>query len=100
LGQHYLATHPGERDPDRLSDALFRALGATDGITGSPDSPSRLAAALTRLILSEYRSGRLQQVDGWLLAPSEARLYALAAVLRPDATASARPLPHAPSRPA
>jgi hypothetical protein len=36
--------------------------------------------ALTRVVSAEYCSGPLVRADGWLLAPSEARLYALAAL--------------------
>ena len=37
--------------------------------------------ALIALVQREYVSEPLIAVDGWLLAPSEARLYALAAVI-------------------
>lgn len=79
LGQHYLAEYPQERDVNRLIDQLKIALHA------QPDEllTARVALqqALINLIQHEYVSARLVSVDGWLLAPSEARLYALAALV-------------------
>jgi hypothetical protein len=81
LGRRYLADHPDERNARWLQARLATAL-SEQGLApdGSADADA-VAAALESLILNEYLSLPLQPVDGWLLAPSEARLYGLAAML-------------------
>ncbi len=78
LGQRYLAEHPGEQDVNRLVDQLLARLSAQQGRV--PTDRIALQQAFTALIQHEYISAPLLSVDGWLLAPSEARLYALAAL--------------------
>ncbi|MEA1052726.1 hypothetical protein U5801_23360 [Lamprobacter modestohalophilus] len=79
LGQRYLADHPQEQDVSRLVEQLLAALNAQQRPV--PTDRIGLQQALTALIQHEYvTSATLLSVDGWLLAPSEARLYALAAL--------------------
>jgi len=82
LGQRYLSDQPHERDTNRLADQLLAALSVQQ--PGQPlTDPRELGQALIALVQREYVSEPLIAVDGWLLAPSEARLYALAAVIMP-----------------
>ncbi len=78
LGQHALAEHPDEQDVNRLVDQLVVALNARQGQV--PTERLALRQALIDLIQHEYIDAPLRSVNGWLLAPSEARLYALAAL--------------------
>ncbi len=78
LGQSYLVEHPQEQDLNRLIDQLLAALDADQGPV--PTGEIALQKALIGLIQREYITAPLRSVDGWLLAPSEARLYALAAL--------------------
>ena len=78
IGAAYLATHPDEAHPDRLAQQLSRALGMHTGTP--PASSEALIRALDDLVAAEYCVAPLVRADGWLLAPSEARLYALAAL--------------------
>jgi hypothetical protein len=80
LGQQYLAEHPQERDANRLADQLLLALRAQQS-NRATSHPIALQQALIALVQREYVSAPLIAVDGWLLAPSEARLYALAALV-------------------
>lgn len=78
LGQHYIAEHPDDQDVNRLVDKLVAALNARQGQL--PTDSLALRQALIDLIQREYIDAPLRSVGGWLLAPSEARLYALAAL--------------------
>jgi hypothetical protein len=78
LGRAYLDDHPAEADAGTLVRWLDLALAARDGAAAS--SRADLTAALAALVQDEYVSAPVVRVDGWLLAPSEARLYALAAL--------------------
>gem|GEM_PF-3602571 len=86
LGQRYLADHPDEQNANRLIDQLSAALDAylaqfpIMAPVQAPTDSSALGQTLSALIQYEYSSAPLLTVDGWLLAPSEARLYALAAL--------------------
>jgi hypothetical protein len=81
LGRAYLAAHPGEQSQQRLMAQLSAALAEGDTPLPFNATTDQAAEALQALVLSEYRTGSLQTVGGWLLAPSEARLYGLAALL-------------------
>mgnify|MGYP001828010106 CR=1 FL=1 len=78
IGKAYLAANPREASPDSLLRQLDQALMTQVGAL--PDTPETMLAALTKLLEAEYCDGPLVRADGWLLAPSEARLYALAAL--------------------
>jgi hypothetical protein len=84
IGRRYLAEHPNEQDGQWLHARLSAAL-SEQGLSSEVGAASHtFAAALETLILTEYRSQPLQPVDGWLLAPSEARLSALVALMAPS----------------
>ena len=76
FGRAYLADHPDEADLEVLVGRLRASLGT------EPSAADSAAAAIVALVQAEYVTETLLRVDGWLLAPSEARLYALAALTR------------------
>jgi hypothetical protein len=78
LGQAYLASHPNEFDPRLLIDGVLDALRIS-GRAGAIDSIQEcvLVARARRAVTDEYVSGRVVDVDGWVLSLTEARLYAL-----------------------
>jgi hypothetical protein len=59
---------------DQLSAAVSNRHGSV------PANPRALTAALVSVVELEYATLPPGRVGGWLLAPSEARLYALAAL--------------------
>jgi hypothetical protein len=77
IGDAYLAQHPDDRDAPRLLRRLFGddLAQATAGI-GRED----LHVRLRRQLRQDFAEGRTVLVDGWLLAETEARLCALAAL--------------------
>lgn len=77
FGTAYLEAHPHENDPNLLFDALT---GSDPGAVALSD-PAAARAALERAIRSEYRTGEVVAVAGWLLSRSEARLYALSTLV-------------------
>ncbi|WP_462322084.1 hypothetical protein [Halochromatium sp.] len=78
LGRRYLSELPQDQDTNRLIDQLSTAIALHQGRV--PVHSPELQKALVSLIQYEYVAAPLLTVDGWLLAPSEARLYALAAL--------------------
>ncbi|MGB5833875.1 MAG: hypothetical protein WBG92_18070 [Thiohalocapsa sp.] len=78
FGRAYLQGHPTESDSAVLTELLSSALGTQDGAL--PTTQESLINALVNLVQNEYANGPLLRVNGWLLAPSEARLYALASL--------------------
>lgn len=88
IGAAYLAAHPEEASPDLLVQQLTGSLGI--GSDALPATQSALLRALVNQVEQEYCTAPLVRADGWLLAPSEARLYALAALVNgPDTTQAA-----------
>ena len=78
IGGAYLRDHPQERDTAYLAARLRDALGNATDVHGDASVP---LAAAEKMIQDEYRDARVVDVDGWILSISEARLYALAALL-------------------
>jgi hypothetical protein len=78
VGRAYLDAVPAEADADLLVEHLVDSLRARGGAL--PSDPEALRPALADLVQDEYITAELVAVDGWPLAPSEARLYALAAL--------------------
>jgi hypothetical protein len=64
----WVAAHPQESSADALSRAIMR--GRRRG--------ESLGVYLSRAVAAEHRAGRAEVVDGWYLAPTEARVAALA----------------------
>lgn len=71
LGRAYLASVPAEASSTRLVALI---LGAPTRRTG------REAAHVASRIQTEFDAGRVVNVAGWILSPTEARLYALSAL--------------------
>lgn len=79
LGRAYLRTTPQERDatalvwlllPDRAERARFSRM-----------SEAERREALRARVREDFRAGRVTQVEGWVLARTEARLCALRALV-------------------
>jgi hypothetical protein len=73
LGRAYLAQVPGEAHRNRLESALFERIGPEHG-------PRSLRDALHRAIAEDFTSGDTVRLSGWVLARTECRLCALAAL--------------------
>lgn len=74
LGHAYLDAHPVELDSRRLVASLGGGVGRDASSTRAVID--RLAAAIRH----DFESGDVVGVDGWMLARTEARLYALFAL--------------------
>jgi hypothetical protein len=77
LGRHYLATHPEEADIDTLVTLLCTPGSDRWRPNGSASFRLRLARCRT----SDFIAGRVVDCDGWILARTEARACALAALI-------------------
>ena len=71
VGQVYLQEHPEEADVE----ALFGKIGAAHL------SPKERTPVIAGQIRADFAAGRVVTADGWVLARTEARLCALAALL-------------------
>jgi hypothetical protein len=81
LGRLYLAGHPQEADAARLSTLIAAALDpALTPVSSATDEALR--AGLEEKIRTDFTSGEMVAVDGWLLSVTEARLCALVSLLR------------------
>lgn len=74
LGKSYLQKRPGEADASFLSESIARACSARK------EGKEFTARQLSYQIRSDFASGRIERVDGWILSRLEARLYALSYV--------------------
>ena len=76
VGRAYLDRVPAESSASGLVDRI--AAGLPDGRRAVRDaSDGELRALLAASIRSDFEQGRVVDVDGWVLSPTEARLYAL-----------------------
>lgn len=82
LGRIYLETHPAEGDRNTLVGLIEEAMTPQ---TGDGADPAAMAAALQEAVREDYARDVVVPVDGWLLSVTEARLYALLAVLQAGA---------------
>lgn len=69
LGERYLAQNPQAADR--------RALRARLGLDGAPVSPTSLRARIANLRQRDFEQARIVEVDGWVVAQSEAEICAL-----------------------
>jgi hypothetical protein len=65
LGGVYLALHPGEQEPERLSRLILR------------DSADPVESVLIESIARDWLKHDVTQVDGWVLSRTEARICAV-----------------------
>ncbi len=83
LGWAYLDAHPQFRDCDILLRHIQRSLqnlNASEFATA--DDVGRTSDSLRQLVSTEFAGDDVVSVSGWLLSQTEARLYALAALLQ------------------
>jgi hypothetical protein len=78
IGRSYLAAHPGEQNLDKLLEAIDAALGGALGEAGG--ASQSILSALQSVVPAEYRRGESVEVQGWVLSPTEARVYAALAL--------------------
>jgi hypothetical protein len=80
VGRAYLATHPDEADPVQLLAAIEAAGGIGRSVARQPIDATALARAVAEAVRDDFLDRRTVRVDGWVLARTEARLCALAAL--------------------
>lgn len=82
LGRAYLETHTAEKDTEQLLASVDRALASLQGANSQPTQDiSQTIAALQRIVRDEYIRDQVTALQGWVVSLTEARLYALAALL-------------------
>lgn len=80
LGRAYLATAPHERSEARLVDRITGGLpGGYAGLRTVDDK--QLKSCLAQRLSADFATADTVTVDGWVISRTEARLYALAAIL-------------------
>jgi hypothetical protein len=83
LGKAYLTTHSDEQDGDELLRLIDEALSQLPDLdTSQSMQPNQIAMELKRLVRTEYINDAVLNMEGWILSRTEARLYALFAVLQ------------------
>ena len=78
IGHRYLAQEPGEASRQWLAGQVCGGLSMSAGVPAQA-----LLDRLRSLRHDDFCRGDLVEIDGWLLARSEARLFALAALSFP-----------------
>jgi len=76
VGRAYLRLRPDEAEADLLVRLLAQSLSGPADL----DDEAKLRRAMARSLSADFDQGRLVNVSGWLLAETEARLCALAAL--------------------
>jgi hypothetical protein len=76
LGHSYRAQYPEEDHPNVLTGLIRSSLTAGD-TAAAPPTRAALLSALERHVRAEFGSGDVVRVEGWVLARTEARLFAL-----------------------
>ena len=76
LSYSYRAQFPAEDHPGVLTELIRASLGLADSCAAALDR-DRLLSVLDAQVRSEFGAGNIVQVDGWVLARTEARLCAL-----------------------
>ncbi len=79
IGRAYLRAHPAEARIEALVAGLTAGRGGEPPWAGRAGSRA-LRARLQEQIRADFAAGRTVGVRGWVLAESEARLFALAAL--------------------
>jgi hypothetical protein len=81
VGLEYLKQTPHERDVNVLVDRIFESsAGRRDRFAQA--GVRRRRAMLQEQTQDDFERGRVVKIEGWILSLTEARLCALAAVLR------------------
>jgi|APTNR8051073442_1049403.scaffolds.fasta_scaffold43140_2 hypothetical protein len=79
IGRTFLRTCPAEADANRLERFLL-ARAADRRFYPDGDRPDDVRRCLSMMFRDDFATGNIVYVDGWILARSEARLYALCAL--------------------
>ena len=86
IGRDYLRAAPGEATVPVLVDAIASDVaGGREALRTATDSEVRELLALR--VLQDFEEERVVNLEGWIVAPTEARLCALAALAGSRATA-------------
>ncbi len=90
VGRRYLERYPMEADPVRLLAAIEGRLRRAAGPPSLPPldriGKAQLDRHIAAAVARDFEDGRMAEVEGWLLAETEARLCALAALEHHDRT--------------
>ncbi len=87
LGALYLATHRDEAARETLVARIAAAIQAAKPGFDVSTARGELRQAVRMAIAADFAAARMVDVDGWLLAQTEARLYALEHVRRQPSAA-------------
>ncbi|MGD8843456.1 MAG: hypothetical protein PVJ83_08280 [Gammaproteobacteria bacterium] len=79
FGQAYLQAYPDERDRSALSRHVDAALAAQ--LPGGGQAEGGSGEALATAVHDDYATGEIVMVSGWILSRTEARAYALVALM-------------------
>ncbi len=80
VGRHYLRMVPEERSIDTLLALIQQRLSDPDNLM-KDTSVEQIRAEIARGVREDFACGRTSRVQGWVLARTEARLAALAALV-------------------
>ena len=72
LGMKYLSDHPGEAGSDTLVGLLLETLSTRKL------SRKTFAVRLREAVSADFAAGHVENYDGWILARTEMRFFALA----------------------
>jgi hypothetical protein len=79
IGKSYLKQHPDENSAEQLK---VNILGSFDGNSlAKKETEGSIDQFFESKILSEFKNGKQEVVDGWVLSVTEARQCALFTVL-------------------
>jgi hypothetical protein len=78
IGEAYLAAYPGERDAAHLGNLIAADVDTRPLLESL--APEQLGAVIGAIVQRDFALGRTVEIDGWLLARTEARLCALTAL--------------------
>jgi hypothetical protein len=81
LGQAYLDAHPEYHQYNALLTDIEQTLKRQDASISVTAGAEQTASALQRLLGKEYARDDVVSVAGWVLSRTEARLYALVAMI-------------------
>ena len=90
VGRRYLEGCPAEADMVWLLATIERRLRRATGLASLPPieriDDARLTRYVTAAVSRDFEDDRMTAVEGWLLAETEARICALAALVAPRGT--------------
>ena len=80
IGRRYLAGLKAKPNREELAHSLAAELDKRPTPVGRGQAVRTVAARVAAAVRAEYTAGETVEVDGWVLARTEARLYALRAL--------------------